>query len=145
MSLGDGLARALEKYQRAKERFGLRALLLGEVDLKELDRPVGEADKAFVSRGSGNGKHNGPGNGNGHGVGNGGAPAGAKTEVRHGPKAAEDSSPAPAESPLATATLTQPPNRLRGFKIKCEQCGSTLYFSEGCVKCPNPQCGYAAC
>ena len=40
MSLGDGLAGALKKYMRAKERFGLRALLLGEVDLAELDKPL---------------------------------------------------------------------------------------------------------
>ncbi len=39
MSLGDGLACALKKYQRAKERFGLRALLLGEINLSELDNP----------------------------------------------------------------------------------------------------------
>ena len=40
MSLPDGLATALKKYQRAKDRWGLRALLLGEVDLAELDRPA---------------------------------------------------------------------------------------------------------
>jgi len=39
MSLGDGLATALKKYLKAKERFGLRSLLLGEVDLAELDNP----------------------------------------------------------------------------------------------------------
>jgi predicted RNA-binding Zn-ribbon protein involved in translation (DUF1610 family) len=39
MSLGDGLACALKKYSRAKDRFGLRALLLGEMDLAELDNP----------------------------------------------------------------------------------------------------------
>jgi len=39
MSLGDGLACALKKYVRAKERFGLRALLLGEIDLAELSTP----------------------------------------------------------------------------------------------------------
>ena len=38
-SLGDGLACALKKYTRAKERFGLRALLLGEVNLAELNNP----------------------------------------------------------------------------------------------------------
>ena len=32
MSLADGLARALRRYMDAKERCGLRALLLGEVD-----------------------------------------------------------------------------------------------------------------
>ncbi len=37
MSLPDGLACALKKYVRAKDRFGLRALLLGEVDLADLD------------------------------------------------------------------------------------------------------------
>jgi len=51
MSLGDGLARALMKYQRAKEHFGLKDLLLGDVDLAELDETL----------------HNGNGNGNGHG------------------------------------------------------------------------------
>ncbi len=40
MSLGDGLACALKKYQRAKERFGLRALLLGEIEPAELDNPT---------------------------------------------------------------------------------------------------------
>ena len=39
MSLGDGLACALKKYTRAKERFGLRALLLGEIDPAEMDNP----------------------------------------------------------------------------------------------------------
>ncbi len=39
MSLPDGLACALKKYMKAKERFGLRALLLGEIDLAELDNP----------------------------------------------------------------------------------------------------------
>ena len=39
MSLPDGLACALKKYMRAKERFGLRALLLGEIDLAELSNP----------------------------------------------------------------------------------------------------------
>jgi hypothetical protein len=39
VSLPDGLACALKKYIRAKERFGLRPLLLGEVDLALLDSP----------------------------------------------------------------------------------------------------------
>ncbi len=38
-SLGDGLACALKKYTRAKERFGLRALLLGEISPAEMDDP----------------------------------------------------------------------------------------------------------
>lgn len=39
MSLGDGLAVALKKYMKAKERFGLRALLLGEADWSHMDDP----------------------------------------------------------------------------------------------------------
>lgn len=40
VSLPDGLAAALKKYLKAKERFGLRPLLLGEVDLALLDQPA---------------------------------------------------------------------------------------------------------
>ena len=56
MSLGDGLACALKKYLRAKERFGLRALLLGEADLAALDRPddTAGADRPLLA-GHGNG------------------------------------------------------------------------------------------
>ena len=36
MSLADGLAHALRKYMEAKEQFGLRSLLLGEVDPEAL-------------------------------------------------------------------------------------------------------------
>lgn len=57
MSLGDGLAKALKRYVRAKERHGLKALLLGEVDPSEI-----ENGQASASNGNGsNGK-----NGNGH-------------------------------------------------------------------------------
>jgi ribonucleoside-diphosphate reductase alpha chain len=53
MSLGDGLAQALKRYTRAKERHGLKALLLGEVDPARIeeDRPLRE------SNGGGNGGH----------------------------------------------------------------------------------------
>jgi len=54
MSLGDGLARALIKYQRAKEKFGLRALLLGEADLVELSREWRRAERS--GNGNGNGR-----------------------------------------------------------------------------------------
>lgn len=40
MSLGDGLACALKKYVTAKQHFGLRAILLGEIDPAELDNPT---------------------------------------------------------------------------------------------------------
>ena len=35
MSLGDGLAKALTKYLFAKQKYGLRSLLLSEVDLSD--------------------------------------------------------------------------------------------------------------
>ncbi|MCG8409349.1 MAG: vitamin B12-dependent ribonucleotide reductase [Phycisphaerales bacterium] len=55
MSLGDGLAKALKRYTRVKERHGLKALLLGEVDpahveAEPLDKPNGS---------NGNGGHHG--------------------------------------------------------------------------------------
>lgn len=37
MSLADGLAKAIKKYLKAKKVFGIRALLLGEVDLSKMD------------------------------------------------------------------------------------------------------------
>jgi len=54
-SLGHGLAVGLQKYLRAKEQFGLRRLLLGEVDLRTM-RLKQRADDS-------NGSH--PGNGDG--------------------------------------------------------------------------------
>ncbi len=83
MSLGDGLASALKKYMRAKERFGLRSLLLGEVDPAEIDnpRPAPHSTKSVlvdrkptpaeplpVAAPAPSGKN---GNGNGKGNGNG--------------------------------------------------------------------------
>lgn len=50
MSLGDGLAHALKRYTKAKERFGLKALLLGEIDPERL-----EDESAFNEKKAGNG------------------------------------------------------------------------------------------
>jgi ribonucleoside-diphosphate reductase alpha chain len=63
MSLPDGLACALRKYIRVKERFGLRAMLLGEIDLNELYSPapgVEVHDRPVVA---GETRANGPANG----------------------------------------------------------------------------------
>ncbi len=57
MSLGDGLAKALKRYVRAKERHGLKALLLGEVDPSEVE--------SYPSGGTNGHGANGK-NGNGH-------------------------------------------------------------------------------
>ena len=51
MSLGDGLAQALKRYLRAKERHGLRALLLGEIDPAEIEA------EGLAGPTNGNGKH----------------------------------------------------------------------------------------
>jgi len=131
MSLGDGLARALLKYHRAKTHFGLRNLLLGEVDFSELSQPYG-----------GNGRNagrsgNAPGNGNGDGH-RGGNGKGRTQDAGH-PEAPPDPDPA-SDSPRLTYEMS-----MRGYKLKCNECGSPLDFSEGCVKCSNLDCGYAAC
>ncbi|MCC6358877.1 MAG: adenosylcobalamin-dependent ribonucleoside-diphosphate reductase [Phycisphaerales bacterium] len=97
MSLGDGLACALKKYMRAKERFGLKPLLLGEVDLSQLDSPGREVlDRAVPGgagilpaasptggNGNGNGGHTGPQNGGGKSepIHASGGPAPAKAAV----------------------------------------------------------------
>lgn len=47
LSLGDGLAIALRKWRAAKERFGARAILLGEADLSEVQAE--EAPRATPS------------------------------------------------------------------------------------------------
>ncbi|MDA0667561.1 MAG: ribonucleoside reductase class II [Planctomycetota bacterium] len=51
MSLADGLAKALERYMGVKERFGLHAILLGEVDAEQLHGNPSE--KASTVNGSG--------------------------------------------------------------------------------------------
>ncbi len=148
MSLGDGLARALQRYVRAKERFGLRALLLGECDLSELDKP---APSPRPAKAAGNGGNGGNGNGgsapstnlmvgakgNGHGQGSG---HGMTSEVRHATTApAVATLEAPAATGIAGASI---PVRL-AFKVKCPACGEALVFSEGCNKCFH--CGWAQC
>jgi ribonucleoside-diphosphate reductase alpha chain len=124
MSLGDGLARALQRYLRAKERFGLHDLLLGRYDLAELDRPVSR------SNGNGNGHKNGNGKAHEH-----------DSEVRHGRTAHGD---AATEVPVPfVGTGASHAARLAAFKVKCPGCGEALTFAEGCNTCHS--CGWAQC
>jgi ribonucleoside-diphosphate reductase alpha chain len=120
MSLGDGLARALQRYLRAKERFGLRNLLLGDFDMAELDRPA---------RAPGNG------NGNGKSKGHGNASEVRQTSTSHGSSGTG--------MPMATGTMGTPRVDRLAFKVKCPECGEALVFAEGCNKCPG--CGWAQC
>jgi ribonucleoside-diphosphate reductase alpha chain len=117
MSLGDGLARALKKYQRAKERFGLSNLLLGRIDLAELDRSP--------SAGSGQGNGNGMGSGNGK-----------RSEHSHGLRPTTTGM-------LATTGDAGISTPSPGYKVLCPECQSSLHFSERCVKCES--CGYSQC
>ena len=48
MSLGDGLARALHRYMLKKADVGLRALILGETDIK---RPLDSESKESAAAG----------------------------------------------------------------------------------------------
>jgi ribonucleoside-diphosphate reductase alpha chain len=116
MSLGDGLARALIKYQRAKEQFGLRALLLGEADLSSLNRYLQTEGRVVSDNGN-----NSNGNGNGH-------------------KGADGAGAGPAKTMAVQSLAAQ---RRSMFKLKCPECQTTLTFSEGCVKCTS--CGYSQC
>ncbi len=136
MSLGDGLARALIKYQRAKEQFGLKALLLGEADLSTLNRYPMPGNTA--SGGNGNGRK--PDN----------ATLGQQAASRAIVPAAADK--APVSSADTRAKVLRRPNPLyesmaavkrAPYKVKCPECQSDLSFSEGCVKCNN--CGYSQC
>jgi len=149
MSLGDGLARALVKYRRAKEYFGLKSLLLGEIDLAELDalpqtgplpaRKFIAAPDSDSSRGRNNG--NGQGNGNGHGADS-SSGGGGRTfpEVRH---ASDDSRVSGGAALTAVGTVRVPADTQ--YKTVCPECGSPLQFAEGCTRCPNPACGWAQC
>ncbi|MDD4892309.1 MAG: adenosylcobalamin-dependent ribonucleoside-diphosphate reductase, partial [Phycisphaerae bacterium] len=156
-SLGDGLAKGLIRYTRAKEMFGLKAMLLGEFDLALLDdRMRGEATgmttrqaakpaaKPVAGAASGLKRADAPPAKPGNG-GNGG-------KKGNGHSAKESLAPRQeAEAPggtgdVATAVapaLSRRQGLLNAFKLKCPECGSTLSFQEGCVKCPG--CGYSQC
>lgn len=215
MSLGDGLACALKKYVKAKERFGLRNLLLGEIDLADLDNPnvpPHHPQTTPVDRPApGNGGNGGNGGGSGHRVASPATPrAAGRVEAlgeRAVPRAARVETPkatllragldygradnggesvvAVAEMEVVTesaadwealgasaresATLVEPVSVAERralaaadlsavlgtvrhghdvadhYKVLCPECGSALMLQEGCRKCSNPGCGWAAC
>ena len=216
MSLGDGLACALKKYMRAKEHFGLRNLLLGEIDLAELDNPnppphhveqtlfdrtippaprdnggnggsersalksVAEAkpqvDVRAARQAARSTKSRPPRarqakNGNGHGKAHtpGEIATGAavvELSMESGPvealelwststvldvvettevSAAERRASGAADLALVLGPVSQWHDGAAHYKVLCPECGSPLMLQEGCRKCANPGCGWAAC
>jgi ribonucleoside-diphosphate reductase alpha chain len=132
MSLGDGLARALQKYERAKARWGLKSLLLGEFDPADLDREViaklrssSAKDPAGNGNGNGNG-HSSNGGGNGH--------RNHLKDMRHG---------GIEHPPAAQAAAGGQPSQPEQYKVVCPECQAPLRFAEGCRKCEA--CGHSAC
>ena len=155
MSLGDGLARALDKYARAKSCVGVSNLLLGHFTLEQLAQPR--------LAGNGNGKN---GNHSTRPAGDvtswtgdsaarkplaGGrtasAPSAAETSprelpglghdepVRHGFQAVLPSAP--------TVGADGQFSPLNDYKIVCPECQFPLHFVEGCRKCES--CGWSQC
>ena len=117
MSLGDGLARALTKYTRAKDKFGLKALLVGECDANAVGR---------VSESGGNGwKGNGAN--------------GRKNPADHGsPDQAPVGTPVPSRMDAQGIQWQQ-----AQYKVLCPDCQHPLRFGEGCVTCDA--CGFSKC
>ena len=115
MSLGDGLARGLQKYVRAKKDFGLRGLLMGEVDM---DAPPSVGTPKV--NGNGNGHGNGAGNGNGNG--------------HKGPRT---------QSALPPGRYDGMQWQQAQFKVRCPDCQGELRFNEGCMTCEA--CGFSKC
>ncbi len=119
LSLGDGLSCALNKYARAKSKFGLDNLLTGRYDPAELDQHWA---KGFVDRTNGNGKSNGHGN---------------KGESHATPAADSPDLLSHSDRTFESITLEEQ------FKVICPDCRGPLRFAEGCVKCEL--CGYSQC
>ncbi len=118
MSLGDGLARALKKFMRAKAEFGLRALLTGDCEPHSLR-------ESTKSGGNGRGRA-----GTDH----------SKTGVGgNGPLTQTESSVAVHSRIHALGMQWQQAQ----YKVLCPDCQGPLRYSEGCVICED--CGFSEC
>jgi ribonucleoside-diphosphate reductase alpha chain len=118
MSLGDGLARALRNYMRAKSEVGLRGLLTGDIE------PGEAAKKAPDSKDNGSGLRRK----NGQGLRTGSNPVQAEA----------DGTAAPTRLEARGIQWQQ-----MQYKVLCPDCQNTLRFGEGCVTCDA--CGFSEC
>ena len=120
MSLGDGLARALRRYTRAKAEYSLKGLLTGECNPDAASNPGGAPPGADDGR---------------NGKGSSGAPyAGG-----NGPNILEragGSVPSRLDARGFQWQQTQ-------YKVLCPDCQNPLRFGEGCVTCDA--CGFSEC
>ena len=117
MSLGDGLARALRRYMRAKAEFGLKALLTGEYDPDGAGRGNKPKGGGWDGRGSADGRKGG-GNGS----------------------ALQERAGTAALSRLEARSFQW---QQAQYKIICPDCQNVLRFSEGCIICES--CGFSKC
>ena len=128
MSLGDGLARGLQKYVRAKAASGLKSLLLGERGIEASGGSAAPKDGRTPGRsgGSQENRTNGSSGANGRNGSDGahnGKNGGGGTLARLGVRGIQW--------------------QQAQFKVLCPECQNQLRFSEGCETCDV--CGYARC
>ena len=122
MSLGDGLARALQRYMQAKDEVGLRALLVG--DKSEDSGKIGTPSAETQGRANGNGN-------------------GKKQDGRKTNGHADGSTPRKAKQNTVKLDSLRFQRQQEQFKVICPDCQGELRYSEGCETCQS--CGYSMC
>lgn len=141
MSLGDGLARALDKYARARNHFGLTTLLLGEFDATEMDQVM--RGRATTPHTNGNGRRS-EASGSTNGSTNGSANGNANGKVKTAPSSTASASVDRNNSQVSKGSGgVVSGSQAEAFKVLCPECQSRLVYGEGCVMCHS--CGYSHC
>ena len=125
MSLGDGLARALQRYTQAKEEVGLRALLVGGSG-EESDKTGHSSIAETEDRANGNGNRK--------------KQNGRKTDG-HADAVAIAPRKVTTNKPILDSFRFQ--RQQEQFKVICPDCQGELRYSEGCETCQS--CGYSKC